>query len=312
VLKLLIICVLAVVPVLSGCSKELSPEEKSRLDALKTDLTLLKSDIAQAEIRNASLAGGLLKSLIEMRLEVLKTTEALLQQRIHSIESGATITVKVTASQVDPKRAEVLAQEMTLQEAQLKTAQLDAARSGGMIGIMKQMTVATHEQSLAMLRTNYLSAKHGLGIPLPIAPPSHAKTDISRAEQPSVALVSNAQSDPKLVDVRLVRKQFTKQDYQDYVFFDIEYTAKGLDKSTRAIKGTLHLQDLFGESKMNLSWTIDKPLAPGGKIVEKGTGFKYNQFTSEHQWVKTSELANMTASFTVRSILYADGTRQDF
>jgi hypothetical protein len=83
------------------------------------------------------------------------------------------------------------------------------------------------------------------------------------------------------------------------------------DKPARAIKGVLHLQDLFGESKMKLNWSIDKQLEPGAIITEKGTGFKFNQFMSEHQWVRATDVDNMTVRFTVQSILYIDGTRKD-
>jgi hypothetical protein len=62
---------------------------------------------------------------------------------------------------------------------------------------------------------------------------------------------------------------------------------------------------------MRVGWTIDDPIGPGDKDVEKGTGFEYNQFKDSHQWVRSTDLADMTASFTVASILYEDGTRLD-
>ena len=112
--------------------------------------------------------------------------------------------------------------------------------------------------------------------------------------------------------MKLLSKRFAEQNYQEFIWFDIEFTANGLDKPARAIKGILNLQDLFGEPKMRFNWTIDEPIKQGETIVERGTGFKYNQFIDSHQWVRATDLENMTASFAVKSILYQDGSRRDF
>lgn len=114
-----------------------------------------------------------------------------------------------------------------------------------------------------------------------------------------------------IIVARLLRKKFSHQGYEDYVFFDIEFTARGLDRPARAIKGVLLLQDLFGETHLPLNWTIDHPLSPGEIFVEKGSGFKFNQFIEKHQWARNTEMENMRAIFRVTSILYADGSRKD-
>ena len=116
----------------------------------------------------------------------------------------------------------------------------------------------------------------------------------------------------EIVSVRLLRKRFAEQEYQEFIWFDIEFTAGGLDKPARAIKGVLNFQDLFGEPRMKMNWTIDAPVEPGQTVTEKGTGFKYNQFIDSHQWVRATDPQNMTASFAVTSILYQDGSRRDF
>jgi hypothetical protein len=57
--------------------------------------------------------------------------------------------------------------------------------------------------------------------------------------------------------------------------------------------------------------TIDKPIKPGVTIEEKGMGFKFNQFSDPHQWVRATQVSEMKTPFTVNSILYQDGTRRD-
>jgi hypothetical protein len=116
---------------------------------------------------------------------------------------------------------------------------------------------------------------------------------------------------PPLIEVRLLRKNLAEENYQKFVFFDIEYRATGLKKPARAIKGTLLLQDLFGETKMRLRWTIDKPMAPGQVLVEKGVGFEYNMLMDDHRWAASVELENMKVAFRPTNIIYQDGTTED-
>jgi len=116
----------------------------------------------------------------------------------------------------------------------------------------------------------------------------------------------------EVVEVKILKKRFAEQEYQEYIFFDLEFSATGLDKPARAIKGTLNLADLFGEVKMRVSWSVDDPLQPGGTVTERGTGFKYNQFMDDHRWVRATSQNDMTATCRVESILYQDGTRRDF
>jgi hypothetical protein len=295
-----------------GCHFKPSPEDQAKIDALQIELKAVREDVSAAEQKNSALAGGLVKALVEVRLEVLKTTEALLQQRINALESGARVTISIPATQPDAKLAESLEGDIKVQEDQLKAAQVEAAQyAGGLIAAMKQATVATQEQSLAMLKSRYLAAKYGLPT---LGASGSAKVSPTTVGSDVKPTASDTPEDVArgVVKVRLLRKRFAEQEYQNFIWFDIEFTATGLDKPARAIKGVFHLQDLFGESKMNLNWIIDQQLAPGSTIVEKETGFKFNQFMSEHQWARATDISNMTASFTVQSILYMDGTRKDF
>lgn len=114
-----------------------------------------------------------------------------------------------------------------------------------------------------------------------------------------------------MLAVRILKKQFKEQNHQQFIFFDIQFAARALKKPARAIKGQLKISDLFGETKMTIGSTLERPLNPGGNFIDEGQGFKYNQFMEPHQWVNATALDNMTASFAVSSILYQDGTRED-
>ena len=76
--------VLAVCLLLSGgvlsCNRQLTPEETRTLHDLRTEQSHVTKEIEDAQARDKALEGGLLKVLIAARIEILKTTEALLEQ----------------------------------------------------------------------------------------------------------------------------------------------------------------------------------------------------------------------------------------
>src|SRR5215475_2602579 len=116
---------------------DLTPEEQAQIQALRTELEATKKEVLAAEVQNAQYAGGLVKVLIALRLEILKTNEALIQQRIHAIESGAKVTIETIVTKADPERAKQLEAELTKQE--LKVAEAEAKAnlySGGLVGAM--------------------------------------------------------------------------------------------------------------------------------------------------------------------------------
>src|SRR5262249_42783019 len=115
-----------------------SPEDQAKIESLQGELKAVKAEVASAEQKNAGLAGGLVKALVEVRLEVIKTTEALIQQRIQALASGAKVSVTVSGTQADEKLAQSLEVGIKKQEGELKAAQTDAAQySGGLVGAMK-------------------------------------------------------------------------------------------------------------------------------------------------------------------------------
>lgn len=308
------ICVSAL---LVACARTPSPEEQAQIQALRIELETTKKEVLAAKALEAKYSGGLVNALVVVRLEVLKTNEALIQQRIHALESGARIAIEPIATKADPERAKLLEAELTKQEQKVAEAEAKASLySGGLIGAMAMMGAATETNSLAMLRQQYLVAKYGLASPqfLPGSPASaaHAAKAPTASEVKPSTRDSTEELREQILEATLLRKQHTKQNYQDYIFFDVAFNAKGLDKPARAIKGLLSFTDLFGEHKFGLKWTIDKPVAPSTTYIEKGSGFDYNQFTDSHQWVRSTALENMKVKFRVDSILYEDGTTRNF
>ncbi len=171
-----ILCAICLCCFLSACTQSLTPEEQAQVNALRTELEATKKEVTAAELQNSQYSGGLVKTLIAIRLEVLKTNEALIQQRIHAIESGTKVSIETVATKIDPERAKQLEEELARQELKVSEAEAKARLySGGLVGAMAVMGATTERNSLALLRQQYLIAKHGLaspqkGAPVPDAP----------------------------------------------------------------------------------------------------------------------------------------------
>lgn len=143
--------------------KPLSEEEKALVSVLKTEQQTVVQEIANAEAESGQYSGGLLKGLIDMRLEVLRTNKALIDQRIHAIEARAPVTQQVISYAPDTALVTELEQTIANASEELKTARAEAALySGGLIQALKLSAVATQEQTLAMLNQRLLVARYGL------------------------------------------------------------------------------------------------------------------------------------------------------
>ena len=161
--KTLLACVIAAT-LLTGCGpKELTPEQKQEIGSLKNELSQTIKEIAEATKQQNQYSGGLIKNLTTARLEVLGTNKALLEQRINAIEAGAKIDVTISGIKPNPEVAAALKAEIDELDIQISDAKKEVSQySGGLIQALKLSTVATQEQTRAMLQQRYLSAMYGL------------------------------------------------------------------------------------------------------------------------------------------------------
>ncbi|MGB8957952.1 MAG: hypothetical protein WCC00_02950 [Candidatus Aminicenantales bacterium] len=172
-----------------ACGATQTPEQKQLVVDLKQDLSRIRQEIEQATKDDAAYSGGLIKALIGVRLEVLKTNAALIEQRIHALEGGARITVVVNRVETDPARAAELAREIEGQKTKVTEARAEADRySGGLVQAMAETSVATARNTLAMLEQQYFIAKYGLAMP---SAPSGTAT-ATKTETKTVAASSTA------------------------------------------------------------------------------------------------------------------------
>lgn len=293
----------------------------SQVDDLKKERSSVEKALAEAIASQNEVSGGLLKSVISTRVEILRLNAALIQHRIHSLESGAKIVATAEGSVPDPQRALELGKEIAKLADQIAADERKHAQySGGLIRAMGETGTAVTRISKEMLHIEYLKAKYGVRWLAPIKPDS-SPTGREAGFTPKVAAwqqeaKEGLQSRPEgILSFTLTRKRYRPSDYQrgihqDSMMFDAEWDTSKLPKPARAVKGVMIFADLFGESQFMIKTTIDKPMTPNKKFVQTDIGFDFNNFKSDHQWVRATDISNMTFKFELAEVIYSDGTRE--
>lgn len=293
-------------------------EQQAEIAALRKEVERTTQNLSEAKQEDDKYSGGLIKSQIQTRIETMRNTIALLEHRIRALETGARfVPMDVVATNTDPTVVQSMEKDIASSKEKIaETAAQSARYSGGLIKAQLDSTRATLEQTLAMLEQRYLMAKYGMTY---VAAP--AGQDARRAAATPVSTVSTVEkkpvaSEPALADtimiVNLLAKRQVKQKYDEMIVLDMDVSASGLDRPARAIKGVLKVTDLFGDEKVRINWDFDNVVTPGSVVRERGNGLKYNQFRDQDRWLAATEQQNMKVVFTVKSILYEDGTRKDF
>jgi len=242
--------------------------------SIKAEILTIEKQVADSQAESDKLSGGLIKARIGARIAQMKYTVALLQTRQKALEVGARLVpVDVVASPVDEAAAERLERE--IKEVAGRIAETDAKAgqySGGLIRAQLLSTSATMAETMALLEQRRMIAKYGLAQ----APGDKAFSEVASsgpaattAAKKPVAPVEAPLQDT-IVKVSLTNKQYSEYKYDKGIYFDGEYNAEGLDKPARSIKGTFKVQDLFGETKVPIKWTIPEQLEPGQVVRFSG------------------------------------------
>ena len=136
--------------------------------SLTADIAAVQAAIRNAEEEDQKLSGGLVKSLISLRLATLKQTLALLDQRAKAATARTTLQYTIDGKQFVPPSdasAQIAAVDNELAEISGKVAQQEAEvakYSGGLVHATALATLATLRQTQAMLEQKRLALKYGL------------------------------------------------------------------------------------------------------------------------------------------------------
>jgi hypothetical protein len=133
---------------------------------LDADLEQVRSEIQKASAEADKYAPSLMKSLIELRHQTLKNTEAMLLQKRDSLLRRISLSYRIDGKELVPandKELNDIKEEIEQAERKLAQSKKNAEQySGGLIQVMALMTVETDQLSVSQLRLKFYSAKHGL------------------------------------------------------------------------------------------------------------------------------------------------------
>lgn len=140
-------------------------------DELTDNLSAVQSAITEAEAESVRYESGLIRTQIELRLQTLRATEAMLEQRALADKSGATFTYSLAGVAPDERREAELLEDLVAARQQLLNLEADASKySGGLVQAMALVAVATQQQTIALLEQGYLAAHYGLAYHVPSSP----------------------------------------------------------------------------------------------------------------------------------------------
>ncbi len=161
----LIVLTLLIVFTESGCTQVVAPGKAKEIEA---DTAATQVAIKAAEAEDALYSGGLVKSLIAVRLATLRQTEGMLQQVAKSWHFGIALKYTVDGKAfVPPKDADTqiaaIQQELQALQSKIRAQQADTDQySGGLVRAMGLSTIATMRQTEAMLDQRRLALKYAL------------------------------------------------------------------------------------------------------------------------------------------------------
>ncbi|MDS9468225.1 peptidoglycan-binding domain-containing protein [Paracoccus sp. MBLB3053] len=177
------------------------------INALDKELKEIDREISAAEDDLKNYEGGLLVALVQARIETLKLTRAIMQNRI-AAERGDTVTkVTLPIRTLDPERAKEISEEIEKQNQVIAQAEADTANAGGLVGALAISRVLTEKLTLAGLRGALMEAKYGSVLPVDVAavPPPAAHQATPQATVPSgssnLASAAPEWADPEHPDI---------------------------------------------------------------------------------------------------------------
>lgn len=93
----------------------------------------------------------------------------------------------------------------------------------------------------------------------------------------------------------------------DFMWFDVVWVGRRLDKTATEVRGDLLFYDLAGRLHFGLAVNLQRPLRPNQAITQTGIGIKYDASRVDHQWMRNTPISAMRIDFRVGRVLYEDG-----
>jgi hypothetical protein len=135
---------------------------------LDADLSKLREKITATRDEASRYDGGLLRSLIDARIQILANSEAMLEQKRTALIRFVNLDYTIDGKPIPPLTEEAmrdLTADMEAAKAEISSAKEESALyAGGLLKVMAETRVTTGQLKLSMLELRYLSAKWGVPV----------------------------------------------------------------------------------------------------------------------------------------------------
>ena len=155
-----VFCSLIFLMSILGCSQ---PQSTTELDK---DIATLEDNIKN-DMGDYNKSGGLVRSLIAIRLNINKNTKAMLEQKKIGLNRFININYGVEGKPYQitgdvTKTLQDLENQITQEERKLNTYEIELQRSGGLVQAINAMKVATQKNTIVMLNQKVIFIKYGI------------------------------------------------------------------------------------------------------------------------------------------------------
>lgn len=140
----------------------LTIEQKSEISRLELKLYEIDQQIIEANMENEKYSGGLIKTYIEVRIQLYEINKALVEQQIIAIESGTLTSIEINGLKPEPEILDQLLVDIEAQKLRNDETRAEIAKyGGGLIKATYQSALATGEYTLSLLEHQFFLAKYG-------------------------------------------------------------------------------------------------------------------------------------------------------
>ena len=155
-------------------------------DEINSDINNVNEQILEAKKESDLFKGGLIKNMIDLRIEVLKNTKAMLEQKMKGINRYISIKYKIDGKvynrpgdfeqRISSINEDIKQIKATIAEAQLKSNQY----RGGLLKTMLEVNIATLKTSLTFLELKKMGLKHDIPVYVPELPGAKSEKPIRK------------------------------------------------------------------------------------------------------------------------------------
>ncbi|MCK4825795.1 hypothetical protein KA005_59150 [bacterium] len=274
---------------------------------LQNEIAGLEQQIKDTRIESEKYTGGLIKVLLDSRIQILEYTKAMLEQRLAAGNYRVKINYTVEGKEYVPSanKDEILKNLENealgiVQEMEIVQKEADQY-SGGLIRVMKLSTVATYQQQLAMLEMK----RCALIYDIPLFAFEEGST--APAKSPTVPTEESLAEIDSMFEVKLTGKHVFEANYSDHLGFNL-LLINHTEKDIKAVQGVLIFTDLFDAEILKIRITLEEDVPAGRTVKDNDHSIKLNKFKSEHQRLKTIGTKNLKMRLEVHGIIFKDGS----